>query len=120
MAAETRVESIAWTGHCEVHERFSAQEVRQLRENHPGVVVLAHPECPPDVVAEADFAGATAAMSSYLATKRPPRVVVLTECSWSHNVALQHPAPDSLRPCPLCPPPPTPTPVPYPSPVRSP
>jgi len=103
VAAETEVEIVAWTGHCEVHERFSAEEVRQLRENHPGVVVLAHPECPPDVVAEADFAGSTAAMSSYVATKRPPRVVLLTECSMSDNVAIQYPDLEFIRPCNLCP-----------------
>jgi quinolinate synthase len=103
IAAETKVKVIAWTGHCEVHERFSAQEVRQLRENHPGVVVLAHPECPPDVLAEADFAGSTAAMSSYVATKRPPRVVLLTECSMSDNVAIQYPDLEFIRPCNLCP-----------------
>jgi quinolinate synthase len=103
VAAETKVKVIAWTGHCEVHERFSAEEVRQLRENHPGVVVLAHPECPPDVLAEADFAGSTAAMSSYVATKRPPRVVLLTECSMSDNVAIQYPDLDFIRPCNLCP-----------------
>jgi quinolinate synthase len=103
IAAETKVKVITWTGHCEVHERFSAEEVRQLRENHPGVVVLAHPECPPDVLAEADFAGSTAAMSSYVATKRPPRVVLLTECSMSDNVAIQYPDFEFIRPCNLCP-----------------
>jgi quinolinate synthase len=103
IAAETKVKVISWTGHCEVHERFSAEEVRQLRERHPGVVVLAHPECPPDVLAEADFAGSTAAMSSYVATKRPPRVVLLTECSMSDNVAIQYPDLEFIRPCNLCP-----------------
>jgi quinolinate synthase len=103
IAAETTVKVITWTGHCEVHERFSADEVRQLRENHPGVVVLAHPECPPDVLAEADFAGSTAAMSSYVATERPPRVVLLTECSMSDNVAIQYPDLEFIRPCNLCP-----------------
>jgi quinolinate synthase len=103
IAAETTVKVITWTGHCEVHERFSAEEVRQLRENHPGVVVLAHPECPPDVLAEADFAGSTAAMSSYVGTKRPPRVVLLTECSMSDNVAIQYPDLEFIRPCNLCP-----------------
>jgi quinolinate synthase len=103
IAAETKVKVITWTGHCEVHERFSAEEVRQLREDHPGVVVLAHPECPPDVLAEADFAGSTAAMSSYVATKRPPRVVLLTECSMSDNVAIQYPDLEFIRPCNLCP-----------------
>jgi quinolinate synthase len=103
IAAETRVQVITWTGHCEVHERFSAEEVRQLREDHPGVVVLAHPECPPDVLAEADFAGSTAAMSSYVATKRPPRLVLLTECSMSDNIAIQYPDLEFIRPCNLCP-----------------
>ena len=103
IAAQTHVKVITWTGHCEVHERFTADEVRQLRENHPGIVVLAHPECPPDVLAEADFAGSTAAMSSYVANRRPPRVVLLTECSMSDNVAIQHPDLEFIRPCNLCP-----------------
>ena len=103
IAAQTSVKVITWTGHCEVHERFGAQEVRQLRENHPGIVVLAHPECPPEVLAEADFAGSTAAMSSYIANRRPPRVVLLTECSMSDNVAIQHPDLEFIRPCNLCP-----------------
>ncbi|MDB5632350.1 MAG: quinolinate synthetase [Tardiphaga sp.] len=103
IAAETKVKVITWTGHCEVHERFSAGEVRQLREDHPGIVILAHPECPPDVLAEADFAGSTAAMSSYVADRRPPRVVLLTECSMSDNVAIQYPDLEFIRPCNLCP-----------------
>jgi quinolinate synthase len=86
-----------------VHERFSAAEVRQLRAEHPGIVVLAHPECPPEVVAEADFAGSTAAMSAYVGEKSPARVVLLTECSMSDNVALQHPEISFVRPCNLCP-----------------
>jgi quinolinate synthase len=103
IAAETAVKIIAWKGHCEVHERFTAEEVRQLRDNHPGIVVLAHPECPPDVVAEADFSGSTAALSHFVETQKPPRVVLLTECSMSDNVALQHPDIEFIRPCNLCP-----------------
>jgi quinolinate synthase len=103
VAAETKVRIIAWTGHCEVHERFTAADVRQARAAHPGVIVLAHPECPPDVVAEADFAGSTAAMSNYVAQRRPPRVLLLTECSMSDNVAIQHPEIEFVRPCNLCP-----------------
>jgi quinolinate synthase len=103
IAAETDVKIIAWKGHCEVHERFTAGEVRQLREDHPDIVVLAHPECPPDVVAEADFSGSTAALSNYVKTKKPPRVVLLTECSMSDNVALRHPDIEFIRPCNLCP-----------------
>src|SRR5579859_4397665 len=75
VAAETGVRIISWAGHCEVHERFTAAEIRTLRAEHPGVVVLAHPECPPDVVAEADFAGSTAATASYVDTRQPARVV---------------------------------------------
>lgn len=103
IAAETGVKIITWAGHCEVHERFTAHEVRQLRADHPGVIVLAHPECPPEVVAEADFAGSTAAMSDYVETHRPPRVLLLTECSMSDNVAIRHPGLEFIRPCNLCP-----------------
>jgi quinolinate synthase len=103
VAAETGVEIIAWAGHCEVHERFTAAEIRAFRAQHPGVVVLAHPECPPEVVAEADFAGSTAAMADYVGTRRPARVVLVTECSMSDNLALVHPATDFVRPCNLCP-----------------
>jgi quinolinate synthase len=103
VAAETAVEIIAWAGHCEVHERFTASEIRLLREQYPGIVVLAHPECPPEVVAEADFAGSTAAMSEYVETKKPARVVMVTECSMSDNVAVGHPEIEFVRPCNLCP-----------------
>jgi quinolinate synthase len=103
IAAETDVKIIAWKGHCEVHERFTADEVRQLREDHPEIVVLAHPECPPDVVAEADFTGSTAALSQFVQTRKPPRVVLLTECSMSDNVAVEHPDVEFIRPCNLCP-----------------
>ncbi|MBB3384209.1 MULTISPECIES: quinolinate synthase NadA [unclassified Rhizobium] len=103
VARETNVELIAWHGHCEVHELFTADDIRQLRENYPGVTVLAHPECPPDVVAAADFAGSTAVMSDYVGKKRPSRVVLLTECSMSDNVAVHHPDVEFIRPCNLCP-----------------
>ncbi|WP_024927645.1 MULTISPECIES: quinolinate synthase NadA [unclassified Mesorhizobium] len=103
IAAQTEVEIIAWKGHCEVHERFTPADIRELRENHPGVTVLAHPECPPDVVAEADFSGSTAAMSDYVGRKKPPRVVLMTECSMSDNVAVEHPEVEFIRPCNLCP-----------------
>ncbi|HKT16954.1 MAG TPA: quinolinate synthase NadA [Stellaceae bacterium] len=103
VAKETGVKIIAWKGHCEVHERFTAAELRELRATHPGVVVLAHPECPPDVVDEADFAGSTAAMADYVEKKRPARVVLMTECSMSDNIAALHPEIDFVRPCNLCP-----------------
>ncbi len=103
IAAQTRVEIIAWKGHCEVHERFTPEDIRSLRDSHPGITILAHPECPPEVVAECDFAGSTAAMADYVGQKRPARVVLLTECSMSDNVALQYPEVDFVRPCNLCP-----------------
>jgi quinolinate synthase len=103
IAAQTGVEIIAWAGHCEVHERFTAAEIRQLRAEHPGLVVLAHPECPPEVVAEADFAGSTAALVDYVGAHKPARVVLMTECSMSDNVAVLHPDVDFVRPCNLCP-----------------
>src|SRR6202035_4552726 len=79
VAAETGVKIISWSGHCEVHKRFTAAEIRLLRESHPGVVVLAHPECPPEVVAESDFSGSTAAMAQYVDKRAPRRVVLVTE-----------------------------------------
>jgi quinolinate synthase len=103
IAAQTEVEIIAWKGHCEVHERFTADDVRTLRASHPGIIVLAHPECPPEVVAECDFTGSTAGMADYVGQKRPARVVLLTECSMSDNVAVQYPDLDFVRPCNLCP-----------------
>jgi quinolinate synthase len=103
IAAQTNVKIIAWAGHCEVHERFSPQEIIDLRAAHPGLIVLAHPECPPSVVAEADFAGSTAAMSDYVAREKPARVVLITECSMSDNVAVAHPGTEFIRPCNLCP-----------------
>lgn len=103
IAAETSVEIIAWKGHCEVHERFTPDDIRALRYAHPGVTVLAHPECPPEVVAEADFAGSTAAMADYVGRHQPGRVVLMTECSMSDNVAVAYPQVEFIRPCNLCP-----------------
>ncbi len=103
VAAQTNVEIIAWSGHCEVHELFTPAEVRELREDYPGVVVLAHPECAPEVVAEADFSGSTAAMQAYVTREKPARLVLLTECSMSDNIAVLNPDLDFVRPCNLCP-----------------
>jgi len=103
IAAQTRVKVLTWAGHCEVHERFTAAEVRALRTDYPGVTILAHPECPPEVVAEADFTGSTADMSAYVGRARPARVVLLTECSMSDNVSVNHPDISFVRPCNLCP-----------------
>ena len=103
VAAKTKVKIVTWHGRCEVHERFTAADIRQYREGHPGLVVLAHPECAPDVVAEADFAGSTSAMIAYVGEKHPARVVMVTECSMSDNVAQAYPDIEFVRPCNLCP-----------------
>ncbi len=103
IAKQTKVQVIAWAGHCEVHQRFSAAEVRALRAGHPGVVVLAHPECPPDVIAEADYAGSTADMAAYVGREKPRRVVLMTECSMADNITVGNPEVEFVRPCNLCP-----------------
>src|ERR1700712_1770478 len=103
VAAQTGVKVITSEGSCEVHERFTAQEIRDYRAAHPGITVLAHPECPPEVVAESDFAGSTAAMIRYVGENKPRRVVMVTECSMSDNVAVEHPEVEFVRPCNLCP-----------------
>jgi quinolinate synthase len=103
VANQTDVEILTWAGSCEVHERFTADDIRSFRKSHPGVIVLAHPECPPEVVAEADFAGSTAAMIGYVEDKRPKRVVMVTECSMADNVAATVTDVEFVRPCNLCP-----------------
>jgi quinolinate synthase len=103
VATQTSVKIIAWKGHCEVHERFTAQELRSYRAANPGVQVLAHPECPPDVIGEADFTGSTSALIDFVRTKRPRKVVMVTECSMADNVAAEAPGTEFIRPCNLCP-----------------
>ncbi len=103
VARQTDIEIIAWHGRCEVHARFSAEDVRAMRAANPGVVVLAHPECPPDVVEESDFTGSTRAMSDYVGQTQPKNVILLTECSMSDNVAMANPDVEFVRPCNLCP-----------------
>ena len=103
VASKTRVEIILWQGHCEVHERFTAADLRDYRTSYPGIQIFAHPECPPDVLAEADYVGSTAGLLHHVDTTRPERVVLVTECSMSDNVAVAHPEIDFIRPCNLCP-----------------
>ena len=103
VASKTDVEIILWEGSCEVHERFTADEIRSYRSSHQGIQVIAHPECPPDVLAEADFVGSTSAMIRYVGERKPRRVVMVTECSMSDNVAVEHPDVEFVRPCNLCP-----------------
>jgi quinolinate synthase len=103
VASNTAVEIIPWHGHCEVHERFRAIDVANLREGDDGVLVIGHPECPPDVLAAVDFAGSTAAMIDFVRNHQDRRVVMLTECSMSDNVAAEFSNVDFVRPCNLCP-----------------
>ncbi len=103
VARQTGVEVIIHPGACEVHERFTPHDIRQVRADHPGITVLAHPECPPEVVDEADFAGSTAQMVKFVDAKRPLKVALITECSMSDNVAQAYPDLEFVRPCNLCP-----------------
>jgi quinolinate synthase len=103
VAAQTGIKVIAWKGKCEVHERFTGDDIAEIRESYPGAIVLAHPECPPDVVAASDFTGSTGAMVDYVGDKKPNKVVLLTECSMSDNVAVMHPDVEFIKPCNLCP-----------------
>jgi quinolinate synthase len=103
VARQTGVEVITWAGHCEVHERFTAQDMRQLRTDHPGAVVIAHPECPPEVIDEADMSGSTAQMLDYVSARQPERVALISECSMSDNIAAQHPEIEFVRGCNMCP-----------------
>jgi quinolinate synthase len=103
VAKQTSVEIIGWHGRCEVHERFTGEDIRRYRRGFDGLVVLAHPECPPDVLEAADFVGSTAQMIDYVKSGRPARVVMLTECSMSDNVAAEVPDVEFVRPCNLCP-----------------
>jgi quinolinate synthase len=103
VAAQTAIKIIAWKGKCEVHERFTGDDIAEIRESYPGAVILAHPECPPDVVAASDFTGSTGAMSDYVTDHKPKKVVLITECSMSDNVAVMNPDVEFIKPCNLCP-----------------
>jgi quinolinate synthase len=103
VARQTAVKIIAWRGRCEVHERFTAGDIAELREAYPDAEVLAHPECPAEVLEAADFAGSTQAMHDYVLTRKPRRVVLITECSMADNVAADARETEFVRPCNLCP-----------------
>ncbi|MFN4295665.1 MAG: quinolinate synthase NadA [Brevundimonas sp.] len=103
VAAQTDIKIIAWKGACEVHERFTAADIADMRDAWPGAVVLAHPECPEDVLNAADFAGSTAAMNDYVVKNRPAQVVLITECSMASNIAGEAPEVKFIGPCNMCP-----------------
>ncbi|MBK9080059.1 MAG: quinolinate synthase NadA [Hyphomicrobium sp.] len=101
--SQTKVEIIAWKGACEVHERFTGEELNKMRADDPGVKIIAHPECPQDVIAASDFTGSTSGMINWVKTNRPKKVVLVTECSMASNVAVEAPDVEFVRPCNLCP-----------------
>ncbi|MGU3537057.1 quinolinate synthase NadA [Methylobacterium sp. A54F] len=102
-AALPEIEILTWAGHCEVHERFTPADIREVRDAYPGVTVIAHPECSPEVVAESDFSGSTAMMMDFVERKRPPQVVLVTECSMADNIAAANPDIEFIKPCNMCP-----------------
>jgi quinolinate synthase len=103
IGAETGIEMITWDGACEVHERFTPADIAEYRDAMPGVAVLAHPECPPEVIAAADYSGSTAGIADFISERRPAKAVLITECSMADNIAALNPQTEFLRPCNLCP-----------------
>ncbi|MFS4437544.1 quinolinate synthase NadA [Paracoccaceae bacterium GXU_MW_L88] len=103
VANESSKRVVYWDGACIVHEQFTAEELRRFRKDHPGITIIAHPECPPSVIAEADFSGSTSGMINWVKTNKPEKVVMVTECSMSDNVAAELPETDFIRPCNICP-----------------
>ena len=103
VASQTDVEIISWKGTCEVHEQFNDEEINEIRKNNPGIKIIAHPECPPDVIKASDFAGSTSGMIKYVKDNQPEKVMMVTECSMSDNVQADNPKVDFIKPCNLCP-----------------
>ena len=103
VASKTNVEIISWKGTCEVHEQFNDKEINEIRKNNPGIKVIAHPECPPDVIKASDFTGSTSGMIKYVKDNQPEQVMMVTECSMSDNVQVDNPNVKFIRPCNLCP-----------------
>ncbi len=103
VASQTNVEIISWKGTCEVHEQFNDEEINEIRKNNPGIKIIAHPECPPDVIKASDFAGSTSGMIKYVKDNQPQKVMMVTECSMSDNVQIDNPKVEFIRPCNLCP-----------------
>jgi len=101
--SKTKVQIISWIGTCIVHERFSAQEIEDIRKQNPEIVVLSHPECPAEVIAASDFTGSTSDMSKYVKKNQPNKVMLVTECSMSDNVQVDNPNVQFIKPCNLCP-----------------
>ena len=103
VSSHTNVEIISWKGTCVVHEKFTSKEIKDIKELNPGIVVIAHPECPPDVIEASDFTGSTTGMSEYVKKNQPKKVMMVTECSMSDNVQVENPKVQFIKPCNLCP-----------------
>ena len=103
VASQTDVQIISWKGTCEVHEKFTDTEINEIRKNNPDIKVIAHPECPPDVIKASDFAGSTSGMIKYVKDNQPKKVMMVTECSMSDNIQIDNPNVEFIRPCNLCP-----------------
>ena len=99
----TKVKIISWQGTCIVHEKFTGKEVEDIKKENPDIKVIAHPECPPDVISASDFAGSTSSMVKYVKEKQPKKVLLVTECSMSDNVQVDNPNVQFIKPCNLCP-----------------
>jgi len=103
VASQTKVEIIAWKGICIVHDQFNEKEIYDIRERNPGIKIIAHPECPPEVIKASDFAGSTGGMIDYVKSNQPKKVMMVTECSMSDNIQVENPNVEFIRPCNLCP-----------------
>ncbi|MDC0456173.1 quinolinate synthase NadA [Candidatus Pelagibacter sp.] len=103
VASQTDVEIIAWKGICMVHDQFTEKEIHDIRAKNPGIKIIAHPECPPDVINASDFAGSTGGMIKYVEDNQPKKVMMVTECSMSDNIQVENPNVEFIRPCNLCP-----------------
>ena len=101
--SKTKVQIISWVGTCIVHEKFSAQEIKDIKKQNPEIKILTHPECPPEVIAASDFTGSTSGMSKYVKNNQPKKVMLVTECSMSDNVQVDNPKVQFIKPCNLCP-----------------
>ena len=103
VASQTDVEIISWKGICIVHDQFKEKEINEIRKNNPGIKIIAHPECPPEVIKASDFTGSTSGMINYVKNKQPRKVMMVTECSMSDNIQVENPNVEFIRPCNLCP-----------------
>jgi quinolinate synthase len=103
VASQTDVEIISWKGICIVHDQFNENEIKSIRKNNPGIKIIAHPECPPEVIKASDFTGSTSGMINYVKDNQPKKVMMVTECSMSDNIQVENPKVEFIRPCNMCP-----------------